>query len=278
MTGSNEAHAQRPTAAFFDLDKTVIATSSASAFSRPFYAGGLISRRAVLRSAYAHFLFMVGGADADQTERMRAHLSSLVTGWDVAQVSQIIDETLHDLIDPYVFSEAIELIAQHHAAGRDVVIVSASGLELVEPIASAVGADHVIATQMQVVDGRYTGEIDFYAYGQNKASAIEELAAKRGYDLANSYAYSDSITDAPMLAVVGHGFAVNPDRNLRKLAHEKGWGTLTFYRPVALKPFISPTTSIIAGSFALAAGTALTWWLLKRRRVARAPRHPQRGE
>lgn len=254
-----------PTAAFFDLDKTVIATSSASAFSRPFYAGGLISRRAVLRSAYAHFLFMIGGADADQTERMRVHLSSLVTGWDVAQVSQIIDETLHDLIDPYVYAEAVELIAQHHAAGRDVVIVSASGLELVEPIAAAVGADHVIATQMEVVDGCYTGGIDFYAYGENKAEAIKDLAAKRGYDLANSYSYSDSITDAPMLAVVGHGFAVNPDRNLRKLAVEEGWGTLTFYRPVALKPFISPKISAITAGAALTVGAALTWWLLRRR-------------
>lgn len=198
--------AHQPTAAFFDLDKTVIATSSASAFSRPFFAGGLISRRAVLRSAYAHFMFMVGGADADQTERMRAHLSALATGWDVSQVSQIIAETLHELIDPYVYSEAVDLIAEHHRAGRDVVIVSASGSELVEPIAAAVGADHMIATRMEVVDGRYTGQIDFYAYGENKALAITELAAKRGYDLAGSYAYSDSITDAPMLGAVGHAF------------------------------------------------------------------------
>lgn len=266
VTGSDVAGVPPPTAAFFDLDKTVIATSSASAFSRPFYAGGLISRRAVLRSAYAHFMFMVGGADADQTERMRAHLSALATGWDVAQVSQIIDETLHDLIDPYVYSEAIQLITEHHAAGRDVVIVSASGLELVIPIAAAVGADHVIATRMQIADGRYTGEIDFYAYGENKATAIQELAQQRGYDLENSYAYSDSITDAPMLGVVGHSFAVNPDRNLRRLAEENGWGTLTFYRPVALKPFISPTTSIVAGSVLTAAGVAVTWWLWRRRR------------
>ncbi len=266
MTRSDNVQVPRPTAAFFDLDKTVIATSSASAFSRPFYAGGLLSRRTVLRAAYAHFLYMVGGADADQTERMRAHLSDMVTGWDVSQVSQIIDETLHDLIDPYVYSEAIELIAEHHAAGRDVVIVSASGLELVAPIAAAVGADHVIATQMQVLDGRYTGDIDFYAYGENKATAIQDLAEQRGYDLENSYAYSDSITDAPMLSVVGNSFAVNPDRNLRRVAQENDWGTLTFYRPVALKPFLSPTTSIVTGSVLAAMGAAMAWWLWRRRR------------
>src|SRR5699024_5045653 len=118
------APAHRPAAAFFDLDKTIIATSSTSAFSRPFFAGGLISRRAMLRSAYAHFLLMVGGADADQTERRRAVVSTLAAGWDVEQVSQIVEETLHDLIDPYVYAEAVDLIAQHHAAGREVVIVS----------------------------------------------------------------------------------------------------------------------------------------------------------
>ena len=263
---SGRAPAPLRAAAFFDLDKTVIATSSASAFSRPFLAGGLISRRAVLRSAYAHFMYMTGGADADQTEQMRAHLSAMATGWDVAQVSQIVAETLHELIDPYVYAEAVDLIASHRAAGRDVVIVSASGSELVEPIAAALGADHAIATRMEVVDGRYTGNIDFYAYGPNKATAIESLAQARGYDLARSYAYSDSITDAPMLGIVGHGFAVNPDRTLRRLAGTEGWGVLTFSRPVALRPFISPTTSLITLATLAASGAALAWWLIRRRR------------
>lgn len=247
----------RRTAAFFDLDKTIIATSSAAAFSRPFYAGGLISRGAVLRSAYAHFLYMVGSADADQTERMRAHLSSMVTGWPVDQVSSIVAETLHQYIDPYVYSEAVELIAGHHAAGRDVVIVSASGSELVEPIAAVLGADHAIATRMEVADGRYTGQIDFYAYGENKASAIVDLARRAGYDLERSYAYSDSITDAPMLEVVGHSFAVNPDRTLRRLAVERGWGVLTFSRPVALSRRLSPRTSALTAVAVVAAAAAV---------------------
>ena len=247
---------RRRGAAFFDLDKTIIATSSAAAFSRPFYAGGLISRGAVLRSAYAHFLYMVGSADADQTERMRAHLSSLVSGWPVHQVSSIVAETLHQYIDPYVYSEAVQLIADHHAAGREVVVVSASGSELVEPIAAVLGADHVIATRMEVADGRYTGLIDFYAYGENKALAITELAERLGYDLAESYAYSDSITDAPMLEVVGHSFAVNPDRTLRRLAAEQGWGVLTFNRPVALRPRLSPRMTVLTAVVAAAAATA----------------------
>ena len=255
-------------AAFFDLDKTIIATSSATAFSRPFLAEGLLTRRSVVRGAYAQLLYLVGGADEDQTERLRAQLSRMVTGWDVARVSSIVAETLHESIDPTVYLEAVALIDEHHAAGRDVVVVSASGSEVVEPIAAALGADHVIATRMTVVDGRYTGEIDFYAYGEHKASAIRELAAEQGYDLTESYAYSDSITDAPMLGVVGHASAVNPDRALRRLAVERGWATLTFSRPVPLFSFTRPPARVVTSGvvLVLAAAILATWLVVHRRR------------
>jgi HAD superfamily hydrolase (TIGR01490 family) len=257
-------------AAFFDLDKTIIATSSATAFSRPFFAGGLITRRDVLRTAYAQFVYLVGRADADQTERLRARLSALAVGWDVAQVSQIVAETLHELIDPTVYAEAVALIDEHHAAGRDVVVVSASGSEIVEPIAAMLGADRVIATRMAVVDGRYTGEIDFYAYGENKAEAMRELAARERYDLRASYAYSDSITDAPMLAAVGHGFAVNPDRVLRRLAATQGWGALTFNRPVSLRARLAPPTpAMTGGALAVALLAAAIVWQVARSRSRR---------
>lgn len=258
-------------AAFFDLDKTIIATSSAAAFFKPFLAGGLISRVDALRNAYAHFLFMVGGADADQTERMRAHLSQLVTGWDVNVVHRIVTDTLHEYIDPVVYAEAVELIASHHAHGHDVVIVSASGRELVEPIAAILGADHSIASRMEVKDGHYTGHIDFYAYGEHKAAAIRSLAAQEGYDLDACYAYSDSVTDAPMLEAVGHGFAVNPDRTLRRLAGENGWKILTFSKPITLRSRIRPMTPLIVAGAALA-GAAVAGWL-----IARAPRSPTRS-
>lgn len=261
-------HAPRA-AAFFDLDKTIIATSSSAAFSKPFLAGGLLSRADVLRSAYAHFVFMIGNADADQTERMRAHLSSLVTGWDVAKVRQIVSETVHELIDPYVYAEAVELIAEHHAAGRDVVVVSASAAVLVEPIAAVLGADHVLSTQMSVEDGRFTGEIDFYNYGDNKAVGLRRLAAREDYDLARSFAYSDSITDAPMLAAVGHAFVVNPDRVLRRRATQSGWGVLAFTRPIALRPRIEPVPLLVVAGVAAAGLAVWLVWRAARRRSRR---------
>lgn len=260
------------TAAFFDLDKTIIAKSSALAFSRPFYQGGLINRRAVLRSAYAQFVFLVGGADHDQMEKMREYLSALTRGWNVQQVREIVAETLHNLIDPIIYDEAASLIEQHHAAGRDVVIVSSSGSEVVEPIGALLGADHVIATRLKVEDGCYTGEIEYYAYAENKAAAIRELAESEGYDLAESYAYSDSSTDLPLLEAVGHPSAVNPDRALRKEAQAREWPVLVFDRPVQLRrrlpefsaPNGSVLTAVAVGTAAVTAGAI--WYLARRRR------------
>ncbi|MEV0798058.1 HAD family hydrolase [Kribbella sp. NPDC050281] len=221
-------------AAFFDLDKTIIARSSTLAFSRPFYAGGLINRRTVLRSAYAQFVYLLGGADHDQMERMREYISAMCIGWDVRTVQAIVADTLHHIVTPMIHDEAVELIEAHHAAGRDVVIVSSSGIEVVEPIGAMLGADKVIATRMVVADGKYTGEIAEYAYGPNKATAIQALAVTEGYDLEKSFAYSDSITDEPMLATVGHPHAVNPDKALRRLAAERDWPVLDFKVPVGL--------------------------------------------
>ena len=266
--------APRATAAFFDLDKTIIAKSSVLAFGRPFYQGGLINRRAVLRSAYAQFMFALAGADADQIDRMREYLTSMCSGWDVAQVRDIVSETLHEIIDPIVYDEAVDLIAMHKAAGRDVVIVSTSGEEVVAPIGAMLGADHVVATQMVVQDGKYTGEIGRYTFGPEKAVAVLALAAERGYDLEGCYAYSDSATDIPMLEAVGHPFAVNADRALRKAAAERDWPLLTFSNAVPLRERIAgmrpehPVISAsVVGAGVVGAGVV---WFATRRRTARA--------
>lgn len=235
------------TAAFFDLDKTIIAKSSTLAFSKPFFAQGLLNRRAVLKSSYAQFIFLLSGADHDQMDRMRTHLTNMCAGWDVAQVRSIVNETLHDIVTPLVFAEAADLIAAHKLCGRDVVVVSASGEEIVGPIARALGATHAMATRMIVEDGKYTGEVAFYCYGEGKAQAIRELAASEGYPLEHCYAYSDSITDLPMLEAVGHASVVNPDRGLRKEASVRGWPVLSFSRPVSLRDRIpAPSAAAIA--------------------------------
>lgn len=259
-------------AAFFDLDKTIIARSSALAFGRPFRAGGLINRRAALKAAYAQLVYLVAGADEDQMDRMRDYITEMCTGWDVQQVKDIVAETLYEIVDPLIYDEAAGLIEEHKASGREVVIVSSSGEEVVGPIGELVGADRVIATRMVVEDGRYTGQVDYYAYGPAKATAMRALAEAAGYDLADCYAYSDSITDLPMLEAVGHPAAVNPDRALRRAAREREWPVLAFSRPVSLRSRLAnlrtPKRPVVGTAVGVGAAVAGIAWYAARRRAA----------
>lgn len=229
-------------AAFFDLDKTVIARSSALAFTRPFYDGGLLSRRTMLRSAVAQLQFLLTAADEDHVDKLRKHVTDMSTGWNAEQVRAIVAETLEEIVRPVVFPEALELIAQHREAGHDVVLISASGIEMVEPIGELLGVDIVRASVMRIVDGHYSGDLDFYCYGAEKAAAVEALAAEHGYDLSLCYAYSDSATDLPMLDAVGRPAVVNPGKSLRRHATEKEWEVLDFATPAAASHRPSPGT------------------------------------
>jgi HAD superfamily hydrolase (TIGR01490 family) len=259
-------------AAFFDLDKTVIAKSSALAFGRPFYRDGLITRRDMVKSAYAQLMFRLGGADEQQMARIRDHVADLCKGWRVDQVSQIVNETLHELISPYVYAEAAALIDEHRAEGRDIVVVSTSGEEMVRPIVEQLGVHDVIATRMVVEDGRYTGEVAYYAAGPTKAEAVRELAKDRDYDLGSSYAYSDSISDVPLLETVGHANVVNPDRSLRRVAAERGWPVLEFRHPVPMSRRLRdrPAVPVAAAALGIGVGVAIGLALYGRHRRARA--------
>ena len=253
-------------AAFFDLDKTILAKSSSLAFAKPFYEGGLIERSDVIRSAYAQFVYLVSGATHDQMDRMRAYLSALSSGWEVDKVKRIVTETLDSIVDPIVYEEAVDLIRAHQEAGREVIVISSSGNEVVEPIGERLGVDLAIGTQMAVEDGRYTGEILFYAYGEGKADAMRRLAQERGYDLAQSYAYTDSLTDLPMLEIVGHPVATNPEKELHRVAVERGWPVIEFRKPIAMQsPIETPegrraAAATVGGAVAL----GLAWYAGRR--------------
>lgn len=193
---------------------------------------------------------------------LRRRITALCTGWEVARIRAIVAETLHDIVEPLVYAEAAELIAEHRANGDEVIVLSASGLEVVEPIAALVGADRCLATRMSVEDGRYTGVIDYYCYGEEKAQAARKIAVERGYRLEDCRAYSDSITDLPLLEAVGHPTVVNPDKGLRREAMQRGWPILTFADPVALRRFRPPEKSATLAVAGLGAAALLgaSWY------------------
>jgi len=227
-------------AAFFDLDKTVIARSSTLIFTRHFYDGGLLTKRGMLRSAIVQLQLLLTSAGPDHVAKLRKHVTDMCTGWHAGTVRAIVSETLDEAVRPVIFAEAADLIAGHQAAGHDVVLISASGMEMVEPIGELLGVDAVRATVMEVVDGHYSGEIEFYCYGEEKAHIVRELAAEYGYDLESCYAYSDSSTDLPMLSAVGHPAVVNPDKSLRAAAQGQGWEIFDFPNPAPHLEWLRP--------------------------------------
>ncbi len=250
-------------AAFFDLDKTVISHSSVIALGRPLYREGFINAGALLRGLWGQLVFVFLGADENRMEKAREGLLSLTKGWDRDRLVALIDETVETIVTPMVYAEAIDLIHEHHNAGRKVFIVSSSPEEVVAPLARLVGADDVVSTRAEILEGRYTGRLEFYAYGPHKGEAIREIAQRQGIDLSASYAYSDSVTDVPMLETVGHSVAVNPDRDLRRIAEERGWTILDFRRPMALReriPTPPPDVAAGVGLAVVATGGALWWW------------------
>lgn len=255
-------------AAFFDLDKTIIATSSAFAFGRGFLDSGMISRSEALELFLTKTSYMLNGQSSNKMDATRDRLADMVAGWPVADVRRVVADTMNTVVTPAIYSEARELIDWHREQGHHVVILSASASLLVEPIAEELGIDRVVATEVEVVDGTLTGEITRYLKGEQKAEAMRELVDKQGYDLAASYAYSDSLTDVPMLSLVGHPVAVNPERGLKKHAAEHGWDTRTFKNP---EPLFDPpgAKEIGIGAGVVVTVTALTAfgiWLAQRGR------------
>ncbi len=236
-------------AAFFDLDKTVIARASMAAYGPALHRAGYLSAPMALRAAWGQLLFRFFGADEGSMARARQTALRLAAGWEQEGLQRFARDHLAEVIEPIVYDEALDLFAHHRAEGRLLVLVSASPVEIVAPLAEHLGVDEFIATTPETdAEGRYTGEVEFYAQGPAKAEAIERLAVGRGIDLDGSWAYSDSATDLPMLDAVGHPVAVNPDRELRRTAEVRGWLIREFRNPVPLGDRVPIDRNWIAAS------------------------------
>ena len=254
-------------AAFFDLDKTIIARSGPLALGRSFMREGLIGRSTLLKSMYAQFVFQLMGADEAKMDRVRAEAAKLTAGWEVDKVKTVVAEVLEEVISPFMYAEALELLHDHREAGRFICIVSSSPEEIVEPLALMLHVDRWIATKSVIQDGKFTGELDFYAYGPHKAEAMRDLADELGIDLTASFAYSDSSTDLPMLEAVGHPVAVNPDRELKRSAAAREWQVRWFRNPVQLRDRLRRPESTAANGALIAvmvAAALVAWWLARK--------------
>jgi HAD superfamily hydrolase (TIGR01490 family) len=219
-------------AAFFDLDRTLIRRSSALALAGSFQERGLIGRKQLAKAAAWQILFAARGAGAETVRKAAEDGLMLLKDLEVDEMRSLVSEAMEPALKPLVYREPLDLVSRHRDRGERVYIVSATVQEIVEPLAVELGFDGAIGSVCEIVDGRYTGRSLRACHGPGKAAAVRELAAAEGIDLAASTAYSDSHTDLPFLEVVGNPVVVNPDRELRRIARDRGWPILSFSEPL----------------------------------------------
>jgi HAD superfamily hydrolase (TIGR01490 family) len=245
-------------AAFFDLDKTVIAKSSMGALGPEFHARGFIRRSTLVRGLGKQLWYLWFGADETKMGKIREEMLKLTRGWDRDEIRQVVTETLTEVIEPLIYAEALEIIDHHLANGDEVWIVSSSPDEVVAPFAALLSLTGAIASRAAVDEqNRYTGTLEFFCQGENKATAIRDVAEARGLDLAQCSAYSDSETDVPMLAAVGHPYAVNPDRALANVARDELWPILEFTKSVRARDHRGSHMPMIVGAALVGALTVV---------------------
>ncbi|HEX2084208.1 MAG TPA: HAD family hydrolase [Solirubrobacteraceae bacterium] len=233
-------------AAFFDLDRTLMAGSSAFQFGRASYEAGLLSRRQLARGAWDNVMFRLRGSTDEATDVLRAQIFDSIRDRRVTELQRLAPRVLAGVL-PRVYPQMLEVAWSHQDAGRRAYIVTAASHELAEMLAHVLAFDGGIGARSEVVDGRYTGRPDGpFTYREGKAEAIRALAEREGLDLGASWAYSDSESDLPMLRAVGHPVAVNPDAPLLRIAREEGWEVMRFER-------LGRRLKIVAAAIAMAA-------------------------
>lgn len=246
-------------AAFFDLDRTLISGASAFPFGVEAWRQGLATRGDIAKWGVAAMSFLLAGDKGDGASTdIRSEFLARVEGASVSDLDRVGQATLPKLVSR-VRPESRKLVSMHHEAERDTWIVSASPQTIVEPLAASLGMTGAIGTEGEIVDGLFTGQLAGpFIYGPGKAHAIETLASDRGYDLHLCYAYSDSISDLPMMEAVGHPVAVNPDSELARVARERGWPIVIFARK-------TKQAVAFSGAGVLTVATAVAGYALGRR-------------
>jgi HAD superfamily hydrolase (TIGR01490 family) len=241
-------------AAFFDLDKTLMQGSSGFQFARAVREAGMISRRQLVSDAVANVRFRLRGAGDDEAEALRIRIATSLEGVRVRDLERLGVRAMQRIL-PRLYPKMLTIAYAHQDAGRPAYIVTAAAQGMAEVLARVMTFDGALGSALgEVEQGVYTGRTTgAFLYGSAKAVAIQQLAAREGFDLSACYAYSDSVSDAPMLRAVGHPVVVNPDADLEQLAREEGWEILRLDR-LGQKLAIA---GIVAVAAAASAATAL---------------------
>jgi HAD superfamily hydrolase (TIGR01490 family) len=218
-------------AAFFDLDKTLMAGSSGMQFARVAGQHGIVSRRQLAGWGFEHLRYRLRGTTDERTGEVLRAARELIRGVEAKTVDRMEPEVMAAIL-PRVFPEMLAEVHAHQDAGRPAFIVSAAGNGVVESLARVLGMEGGIGTRYEVdPEGNFTGRFEGpFVYGPGKVEAMQAFADAHEIDLDASYAYSDSLSDLPMLRAVGNPVAVNPDPPLAELAREEGWQTMRFER------------------------------------------------
>ncbi|MFL5844638.1 MAG: HAD family hydrolase [Solirubrobacteraceae bacterium] len=215
-------------AAFFDLDRTLMAGSSGLHWARAAYRAGLVNRRQMSADAWANVKFRLRGSTDAETEAVKDRLGGFLEGRRVKDLERLGPQVLAGVL-PRLYERMLQTAYDHQDEGRPVYIVTAATQDMAEILAEVLGFDGAAGSRLEKRDGFYTGRFDGpFCYGEGKPIRMQEIADRDGIDLAQSWAYSDSASDLPMLRAVGHAVVVNPDPELTRIARDEEWDVMRF--------------------------------------------------
>ena len=207
-------------AAFFDMDNTLLSVDSGMSYTRFRYRRGELTPSMVARALYWSTLYKLAVLDMESVfTRLCLHLR----GDSEAEMIATCDIWYREDVEPAIAPAARVAVEHHRQAGHLVVLATGSTAYAARPVARGVGIEHVLSSELEVEAGAFTGRASALCFGTHKVALAERWAARHAVDLRNSYFYSDSFNDLPMLERVGTAIAVNPDPRLRRLARRRGW-------------------------------------------------------
>jgi HAD superfamily hydrolase (TIGR01490 family) len=221
--GGRAADGRPRAAAFFDLDKTLMAGSSGVFFARAAYETGMISRGRLARDLYENLRFRLRGSTDQRADDVRKRVGEMIAGVRVRDLERLSPRVLAGVL-PRLYPEMLARAYAHQDAGVPVYILTAASQEMADLLAHVLVFDGGLGSRSEIVDGRYTGRpAGPFNYREGKVLSMREVAEREAIDLDASYAYSDSESDLPMLRAVRHAVVVNPDPDLRRIAADEGW-------------------------------------------------------